>query len=95
MLPAGVVGEILKHVDFVASNVPAFPWPVHLAGARVDGLFAWGPTIGAAFNVTLLSYDGTCWIGVTVDSSAVPDPDVLTACLGQGFDEVLSLAGRS
>ncbi|MBN2622551.1 MAG: DUF1298 domain-containing protein [Acidimicrobiales bacterium] len=95
VLPAGVVGEILKHVDFVASNVPAFPWPVHLAGARVDGLFAWGPTIGAAFNVTLLSYDGTCCVGVTVDSAAVPDPDVLTACLGQGFDEVLSLAGRS
>lgn len=93
VLPPGVVGGILKHVDFVASNVPAFPWPVHLAGARVTGLFAWGPTIGTALNVTLLSYDGTCWVGVNADTAAVPDPDVLTACLQEGFDDVLALAG--
>ncbi|HEX6425194.1 MAG TPA: wax ester/triacylglycerol synthase domain-containing protein [Acidimicrobiales bacterium] len=93
VLPPGVVGGILKHVDLVASNVPAFPWPVHLAGARVTGLFAWGPTIGSALNVTLLSYDGTCWIGINADTAAVPDPDVLTGCLHEGFDEVLALAG--
>lgn len=94
VLPSGAVGEILKHVDFVASNVPAFPWSVHLAGAEVVDLFAWGPTIGAALNATLLSYNGTCCIGVTVDTAAVPDPDMLTVCLQEGFDEVLALGGR-
>lgn len=95
VLPAGVVGGILRHVDVVASNVPAFPWPVHLAGAPVAGLFAWGPTIGAALNVTLLSYNGTCGIGVNVDTAAVPDPGALAACLQEGLGDVLALAGPS
>ncbi|HEX6419400.1 MAG TPA: wax ester/triacylglycerol synthase domain-containing protein [Acidimicrobiales bacterium] len=93
VLPAGVVGEILKHVDFVASNVPAFPWPVHLAGARVAALHAWGPTIGAALNVTLVSYAGTCWVGLNTDTAAVADPETLAACLADGFEEVLALGG--
>jgi diacylglycerol O-acyltransferase / wax synthase len=93
MLPAGVVGDILKHVDFVASNVPGIAVPVHLAGAEVVGFFAWGPTIGAALNVTLLSYNGTCCIGVTTDTAAVPDAGALVDCLGDGFEEVLAFGG--
>jgi diacylglycerol O-acyltransferase / wax synthase len=51
------------------------------------------PTIGAALNVTLLSYNGTCGIGVTVDTAAVPDTEVFMACLAEGFKEVLAFAG--
>ena len=51
------------------------------------------PTIGAALNVTLLSYNGTCGVGVTVDTAAVPDIEVFMACLAKGFEEVLALAG--
>ena len=93
VMPTGVVGSILKHVDFLASNVRAFPFAVHLGGAEVTGFFAWGPTIGAALNVTLLSYRDTCCLGVTIDTAAVPDPDVLMRCLAEGFDEVLALGG--
>ena len=28
LLPQGVVGSMLKHVDFLASDVPGFPFPV-------------------------------------------------------------------
>jgi diacylglycerol O-acyltransferase len=93
VLPSGVVGDILKHVDFLASNVPGIQTPVHLAGAPVLGFFAWGPTIGAALNVTLLSYNGTCCIGVTIDTAAVTDPRRLVDCLEEGFDEVLAFGG--
>ena len=93
LLPSGVIGSMLKHVDFVASDVPGIPVPVFLAGAPVTGNYAFGPTTGAALNVTLLSYRGTCGIGCTIDTSAVPDPDVLVDCLRQGFDEVLDLGG--
>jgi hypothetical protein len=93
LLPPSVVGGMLKHVDFLASNVPGFTFPVFLAGARVAGYFPFGPTIGASLNVTLLSYDGTCCIGVTVDAAAVPDAEVLVHCLAQGFGEVLALGG--
>ena len=94
LLPSNVVGGMLKHVDFLASNVPGFTFPVHLAGARVVGYFPFGPTIGAALNVTLLSYDGTCCIGLTVDTAAVPDPTVLTRAMAAGFEEVLGLGGE-
>lgn len=93
LLPTAVTGGILKHVDFLASNVPGFTFPIYLAGARVTGYFPFGPTIGAAVNATLLSYDGTCCVGVTIDRAAVPDPDRFMRCLAEGFDEVLTLGG--
>ena len=34
LLPSGVVGSMLKHVDFLASDVPGVPVPLYLAGAR-------------------------------------------------------------
>ena len=93
LLPSGVVGSMLKHVDFVASDVPGVPVPLYLAGALVTGNYAFGPTTGSALNVTLHSYRGTCCIGCNIDTAAVPDPDVLMDCLRRGFDEVLALGG--
>ena len=93
LLPAPVVGSMLKHVDFLASDVPGFPAPVYLCGSRVTGYTPFGPTIGAALNATLFSYDGRCCIGVTVDTDAVPDDDLLIRCLAEGLAEVTA-AGR-
>lgn len=94
LLPPGVVGGMLKHVDFLASNVPGFPIPVYLAGAKVIGYYPFGPTIGASVNVTLLSYVDRCCIGVSCDAGAVPDAELLMQCLREGFDEVLALSGE-
>ena len=88
MLPVGYVGGILKHVDFLASNVTGPPAPVYIAGGKVTGLYAFGPTIGASLNTTLLSYAGTCHIGINIDTAAAPDPDVLLACLQESLAEV-------
>jgi len=90
-LPRTYVGGMLKHVDFVASNVPGIDVPVYLAGAKVSEWYAFGPTIGSALNITLLSYNGTCYIGVTVDTAAIPDPGSMRECLREGFDEVVAL----
>jgi len=91
MLPVGYVGGILKHVDFVASNVPGAPIPVYLAGSKITGMFAFGPTVGASVNITLMSYDGSCDIGINIDAAAVPDPDVLIDCFREGFAEITAL----
>lgn len=92
LLPPSMVGSIFKHVDFLASNVPGFQDPIYLAGSRVEQEVAFGPTTGTAVNLTLISYCGRCTVGVTVDTSAVPDPDVLVQCIHDGFGEVLALA---
>ncbi len=91
VLPRSYVGGMLKHVDFLASNVPGIGVPVYLAGAQVVEWYAFGPTIGAALNVTLLSYDGCCYIGVTVDTAAIPDHETMLECLREGFDDILAV----
>jgi WS/DGAT/MGAT family acyltransferase len=92
LLPVAVTGGMLKHVDVLASNVPGFDADVFVGGARVEGFYPFGPTLGSAANITLMSYRGTCNIGINTDAGAVADPDVLLACLREGFDEVLALA---
>jgi hypothetical protein len=95
LLPSQATGGMLKHVDFLASNVPGLDLPVWLAGARLQGFHAFGPTLGAAANITLMSYEGTCFVGVNADLAAVPDPDVFLECLHEGFDEVLALGAKA
>lgn len=90
LLPVDVTAGMLKHVDLLASNVPGFPEPVYLGGALLESFHVFGATLGSAANVTLMSYRGTCHIGVSTDSGAVQDPDVLLECLREGFDEVMT-----
>lgn len=95
-LPASVVtplfGSMLKGVDFVASNVPGAPFPVFLAGAKVESQYAMGPLTGAATNLTLLSYVDEVHVGVNTDPAAIPDPDVFVGFLNEGFEEVTKSA---
>jgi hypothetical protein len=84
-------GGMLRCCDFVTTNIPGAPVPVYFAGARVERLYAFAPPIGAAFNVALISHCDTCCIGIVIDTTAVPDPDVLIGSLHAGFDEVLAL----
>jgi diacylglycerol O-acyltransferase / wax synthase len=93
LLPPGFVGGMLKHVDLVVSDVPGLEQPLYVGDARVERFYPFGPTIGAAANVTLLSYRDTCGIGVNTDVGAVPDPDVLMDCLREDFEQILDLAG--
>ncbi len=91
VLPRGVVGGMLKHVDFLASNVPGIDVPVYLAGARVAEWYAFGPTIGSALNATLVTYDASCFVGVNVDTGAIPDGDLMLECLRESFGEIIEL----
>ena len=93
LMPRWYIGSILRHVDFLASDVPGIPVPVALGGAAVTMQYAFGPTIGSAVNVTLLTYVDTCALGIDVDTGAIPDADLFYDCLRAGFDEVLALAG--
>lgn len=92
MMPRWYIGSILRHVDFLCSDVPGVPVPVYLGGALVRAQYAFGPTVGAAVNVTLLTYVDTCALGIDVDAGAIPDFDEFYDCLADSFDEVLALA---
>ena len=92
LMPRWYIGSVLRKVDFLASDVPGVPVEVYLAGAKVKVQYAFGPTIGSAVNVTLLTYVDTCALGIDVDTGAIPDFDEFYGCLVAGFDEVLALA---
>ena len=85
------VRAMAVHMDFGASNVPGPPFPVHLAGAEALRFYPFGPTGGSAVNITLLSYRGTCCIGVNMDTAAITDGDRFLDCLTEGFAEVLAV----
>jgi len=91
LLPSSITGGMLTHVDLLASNVPGFDLPVYVGGAKLIGLYPFGPTTGSAANITLMSYRETCHIGTNVDAGAVKDHAVLADCLREGFEDVLGL----
>ena len=52
------------------------------------GVYPLVATIGAAVNVTMITYDGSAFVGLSADDRAVPDLDALVEDLRAGFAEV-------
>lgn len=89
LLPVSVIAAGARASDVTGSNVPGFPMHVYMGGARVERMYPVVGNIGAAANITLLSYAGElCSLGISVDDAAVADVDEFVACLGEGFAEV-------
>ena len=88
-LPPELVSAAAQTSDLTASNVPGVPAPVWLAGAQVLRMYPLVGTIGAAINVTMLTYNGTASVGVSSDDAAVGDRDELIRSLRYGFEQVV------
>jgi diacylglycerol O-acyltransferase len=81
--------RVSERIDLQASNIPGLTRTSYVAGARVDRMFVFGPTPGCAVMATLVSHNGTCCIGITVDHDAVPDPDLLMSCMQEALTELV------
>ena len=90
-LPPDLVSAAAQTSDLTASNVPGVPVPVWLAGTRVERMYPLVGTIGAAINVTMLTYEGIASVGVSTDDAAVDDQEELVASLRYGFAEVIGV----
>jgi diacylglycerol O-acyltransferase len=95
MLPSAIVGTLARQqtqaVDFATSNVRAAHFPLYIGGARIIATYPLGPLGGVAFNLTLLSYDGSLDMGVNIDTDAVTEPELLRTCLEESFAELVAL----
>jgi diacylglycerol O-acyltransferase / wax synthase len=78
-------------LDLQASNVAGLPWDAYVAGAKIERMLPFGPVPGCAVMATLLSYAGTCSVGISCDAASITDPELFMACLRAGVDEVLAL----
>lgn len=88
-LPPELVSAAAQTSDLTASNVPGIPVPVWLAGARVERMYPLVGTIGAAINVTMLTYTNAASVGISSDDAAVGDRAELLESLRVGFAEVV------
>ena len=66
-----------RRVDLQASNIIGPDCAVYLAGAKVDRFYAFGPLPGIPLMAVLVSYEGICTVGFTIDPAAVTDPELL------------------
>lgn len=87
-VPVPMLAQAARASDVTTSNVPGPPMPLYLAGVRVTEVYPLVATIGAAVNVTMVTYDGTAYIGISTDDRAVRDPQELVADLEAGFATV-------
>jgi len=91
-LSSAVVAEMMSGVDLVVTNVPGLSEARYLAGARVDRMYAFAPTGGAAFNVALLSHGSTACLGMMSDTDAVAEPTELHAAIASALDTTIDAA---
>ena len=87
---AGIAGGLMKGTDVAATNVPGPPFPVYVAGAKATSIVPFAPKGGASLNIGLMSYDGTAYLGLTIDPAAVTDPDLMVACVAEAAAEVVA-----
>ena len=80
----------VETVDFAASNVRGAPFPLYIAGARMEANHPVGPTGGTAWNLTLMSYDGKLDMGLNVDAGAVEDPEALRDTISAEFAALIA-----
>ncbi|MGB8021675.1 MAG: wax ester/triacylglycerol synthase domain-containing protein [Candidatus Nanopelagicales bacterium] len=94
-LPRGVTTSIsvgmMKGCDLAVTGFPGPSVPLFAAGAEVLAIVPFAPKAGAAVNVGMLTYHGTMFVGLNIDTRAVPDPAVLAAHVVGGFDQVLAM----
>ena len=98
LLPTSVAVRLARQqvetVDFATSNVRGAPFPLFIAGARILANYPVGPTGGTAWNLTLMSYDGSLDMGLNADLGAVPDPAALRDAIATEFAALIAAGTR-
>jgi WS/DGAT/MGAT family acyltransferase len=78
--------------NLIVSNVPGPPIPLYIAGARVMGVYPFGPLLeGAGLNLTVMSSTGQIDVGVIACRELVPD----VWDIADGFAEAVLLLKKS
>lgn len=98
LLPTSVVTTSARnraaHIDFATSNAAAAPFPLFMSGAEVKAIIPVGPVAGTAFNQTMLSYNGTLFVGMNIDTRAVDEPALLHSLMKDSYRDLINLGSN-
>jgi WS/DGAT/MGAT family acyltransferase len=76
--------------NLVVTNVPGPQFPLYAAGARMLSVHPVVPLAkNQALSIGLTSYDGGVYYGLNADRDAMPDVDVLAACIEESLAELV------
>jgi hypothetical protein len=93
LLPTSVITRFARvqgeTVDFATSNGRAAGIPLYIAGSLVLENYPLGPLAGTAFNLTLLSYNGSMDMGLNMDAAAITEPGLLRDELVKAFTQIV------
>lgn len=85
-------GPVVHNV--VISNVAGPPIAIHLAGAKVEGLYPLGPVLeGPGLNITVVSYVDRVGFGLIACIDNMPDLGELAAAFPAAVEEILEAVG--
>ncbi len=87
-VPVPMIAQAAQATDVTTSNVPGPPLPLYLAGVKMVAVYPLVATIGSAVNITMVTYDGTAYFGISADDRAVTDLPSLIVDLAAGFEAV-------
>jgi diacylglycerol O-acyltransferase / wax synthase len=76
--------------NLLISDVPGPREPLYAAGARLVGVYPFGPVLDAiGINITVLSYTDSVGFGIMTCPDLVPDPWRLAEAIGPSLDELV------
>ncbi|MFN2537222.1 MAG: WS/DGAT domain-containing protein, partial [Mycobacteriales bacterium] len=79
--------------NLVVTNVPGPQYPLYAAGAQLLSMYPVVPLAkNQALSIGLTSYDGGVFYGLNADRDALPDVDVISACIEESLSELVAAA---
>jgi diacylglycerol O-acyltransferase len=85
-----------RSYQLLFTNVPGPQFPLYAAGARMLASYPVQPLApDHALAIGATSYDGKVFYGLHADRDALPDVDVLAACIVESLDELLDASSSS
>jgi diacylglycerol O-acyltransferase len=94
MYTAAGLGSLTPPImNVIISNVPGPPFPLYVAGGRVEALYPMGPLLyGTGINITVFSYTGSIDFGFMVCRELVPHQWSLAEGIRVALDDLLAAA---
>lgn len=90
----GLESRVPPPINVVVSNVPGPPFPLYMAGARLESMYPMGPLLlGTGLNITVVSYCGSIDFGFLCCPEMLPEPALVAEGVALALDELEEAAG--